>query len=299
MKILIGSVLIKQEMYWSHMKKVITIVTRNILLAGCLLTLVNSRAIAAQVMDSLVPEQNGVNLVGAVIGKVPEYWGSSASATGLAPMFRKQLSGEQYLQFMGAELTYNMLDHSHWRVGPSIGVRFGRDEVSDAAVRQMTPIKSTGEVGMFVGYTDQLSEDVRHRWGFNLAMATATSDVYSGMNGSASVHWLKPLLPWFTASASAGLGFGSSGFQSTYFGVNAHDSILFPSLAGRTYKPDGGVTDVRMLVGGLVHFSESWHLVTGVRWQKLLGSAADSPLVRDRGNETQWIFGAGLVYMWR
>jgi len=132
-------------------------------------------------------------------------------------------------------------------------VRFGRNEVTDEVVRQMQPIGSTGEVGVFVAYTDLLSADPRHRWGVNLSLAGTTSGVYSGINGTASAHWLKPLMPWLTASASASVGFGSTGFQSTYFGVSAADSGLFEGLAGQGYEPGGGLTDVRLLLGGLVH----------------------------------------------
>ncbi|MBP9906995.1 MAG: MipA/OmpV family protein [Rhodoferax sp.] len=107
------------------------------------------------------------------------------------------------------------------------------------------------------------------------------------------------MLPWLTASASAGVGFGTAGFQSTYFGVSSEDSHLFPSLAGRSYEPGGGLTDIRLLLGGLVHLSQSWHVVVGARWQRLVGGAADSPLVRVRGNATQWMLGSGLVYTWR
>ena len=261
--------------------------------------LLGSQAFASNSMESLVQVPDGINLVGGVIGRVPEFWGANHNANGLAPMLRKQLDGDRYLQLLGTELTYNMLDHPHWRAGPSLGVRLGRDDVTDTVVRRMQPIDGTGEVGVFVSYTDPLGTDPRHRWGFNLAVAGAPSNVYSGIYGSASVHWLKPVLPWLTASASAGVGFGTAGFQSTYFGVSSEDSHLFPRLAGRSYEPGGGLTDVRLLLGGLVHLSQSWHLVVGARWQRLVSGAADSPLVRERGNATQWMLGSGLVYTWR
>jgi outer membrane scaffolding protein for murein synthesis (MipA/OmpV family) len=37
----------------------------------------------------------------------------------------------------------------------------------------------------------------------------------------------------------------------------------------------------------------------GARAQRLLGDAAASPIVRQRGNATQWVAGAGVVYLWR
>lgn len=56
---------------------------------------------------------------------------------------------------------------------------------------------------------------------------------------------------------------------------------------------------MRAVVGAMVHLSLDWHVLAGVRWQRLLGDVSDSPIVRQRGDATQWIAGAGLVYMWR
>lgn len=249
--------------------------------------------------EPIAQVEDGVHLAGAVIGRVPEFWGSRDNATGLAPMARLQLGGERFVQWLGTEVTFNVLDDPHWRAGPSLGVRFGRREVSDAVVRAMQPVATTGEIGAFVGYTEPLGGDPRHRWGFNLALARATGSVYDGLYGSASAYWLKPLAPWFTFNASGGVGFGSGGFHRAYFGVTPADAVLFDGLDPSGYRPGGGVTDVRAMVGGMVHLSLNWHLLAGVRAQRLLGDAADSPIVRQRGRATQWVAGAGVVYLWR
>lgn len=259
-------------------------------------------ATAGQATTSLEPIaqiEEGVNFVGAVVGRVPEFWGSRDNATGIAPMARRQLGGERFVQWLGTEVSFNLLDHKRWRAGPSLGVRLGRREVSDPVVRALRPISSTGELGAFVGYTEQVGNDPRHRWGLNLAMAGATGDVYNGLYGSASAHWLKPVAPWLTLSATAGVGFAGRSFQRAYFGVSASDSGLFPGLDAGGYVPGAGLTDVRVVAGAMVHLSLNWHVVAGVRWQRLLEDVAASPIVRQRGDATQWIAGAGLVYMWR
>jgi outer membrane protein len=264
--------------------------------------LLSATATAAQAATSLEPIaqiEDGVNFVGAVAGRVPEFWGSRDSATGIAPMARWQLGGERFVQWLGTEVTINLLDHPRWRAGPSLGVRLGRREVSDPVVRAMRPVASTGELGAFLGYTEPLGSDPRHRWGFNVALAGATGSVYSGLYGVASAHWLKPIAPWLTLSATAGLGFAGRGFQRAYFGVDAADAALFPGLAAGGYRPGSGLTDVRAVAGAMVHLSLNWHVLAGVRWQRLLSDVADSPIVRQRGDATQWIAGAGVVYMWR
>lgn len=276
--------------FWEGMKR-----------AACTM-LLSGLVTAAKATTSFEPisqVEEGVNFVGTVVGRVPEFWGGRDYATGVAPMARLQLHGERYMQWLGTELSVNLLNHPRWRAGTSLGVRLGRREVSDPVIRTLRPVPSTGELGAFVGYNEQLGDDPRHRWGLNLAVAGATGDVYHGLYGSASVHWLKPVAPWLTFSTTVGVGFSGRSFQRAYFGVDAADSGLFSGLESADYRPGAGLTDLRAVVGAMVHLSLNWHVVAGVRWQRLLNGVAASPIVRQRGDGTQWIAGAGLVYMWR
>jgi len=45
-------------------------------------------------------------------------------------------------------------------------------------------------------------------------------------------------------------------------------------------------------------FSENWHLSGGVVYTRLLGDAADSPVVDDRGSKDQIFAGLGIAYAW-
>lgn len=257
---------------------------------------------SAQASNSFEPiarAEEGVNLAGVMLGTVPEFWGSSDSAMGIAPMARLQLGGERYVQWLGAELTVNLLNHRHWRAGPSLGVRFGRREVNDPVVRAMQPVASTGEIGAFVAYTEPLGDDPRHRWGFNAAVTGATGSVYGGLHGLVSGYWMRPLTPWFTLNLGGGLGVSGSGFQRAYFGVTPTDAPLFVGVKPGGSRPDAGLTDVRALAGGMLHLSRNWLALVGVRLQRLIGGIADSPIVLQRGDTTRWVAGAGVVYLWR
>ena len=48
----------------------------------------------------------------------------------------------------------------------------------------------------------------------------------------------------------------------------------------------------------IVSLSQNWHLAGGVIYSRLVGDAADSPVVKDRGSENQFFAGAGVVYAW-
>lgn len=266
---------------------------------GLALAVAASAAPAASSLEPIVQIEDGVNVAGAVIGRVPEFWGSRDNATGIAPMARWQIGGERFVQWLGTEATINVLDHPRWRAGPSLGVRIGRREVSDPVVGAMRPVANTAELGGFVAYTEPLGNDPRHRWGVNVALAGATGSVYSGLYGTASVHWMKPVAPWLTLSTNGGVGLAGRGFQRAYFGVEPAEAALFAGLDPAGYQPRSGLTDVRAVAGAMVHLSLNWHVLAGLRWQRLLSDVAASPIVRQRGNATQWIAGAGVLYLWR
>ena len=48
-----------------------------------------------------------------------------------------------------------------------------------------------------------------------------------------------------------------------------------------------------------MHLSPNWHLGAGLRYQELQGDAKDSPIVDERGDSTQMIYGLGLGYVWQ
>lgn len=59
------------------------------------------------------------------------------------------------------------------------------------------------------------------------------------------------------------------------------------------FRPEGGLTSIRIPVSLTSQFNQHWsHTVAG-RYERLLNDAADSPIVRTRGNENQWTVGGG------
>ena len=74
--------------------------------------------------------------------------------------------------------------------------------------------------------------------------------------------------------------------------VIRHAAGFQPFSAGAGFK------DVRLSPLLVAHFSRNWHLGTGIMIKQLVGDAADSPVVDDRGSATQILVGASLLYSW-
>lgn len=94
--------------------------------------------------------------------------------------------------------------------------------------------------------------------------------------------------------ARLGTTFASDDYMQTYFGVTPAQSRN--SKAGLpAYTPDAGIKDVFFEVGGTMDLSERWLLKAGGRYGRLLGDAADSPVVETE-NQFSGVLGLGYRF---
>ena len=92
-----------------------------------------------------------------------------------------------------------------------------------------------------------------------------------------------------------GISTADTNYMDTYFGVSEKDS---DRTELPVFKADNGIRDVRVIPSVVVHFSPQWHAGIGVRYSRLLNDAEASPIVDDRGDPNQWIYGLALAYAW-
>ena len=90
------------------------------------------------------------------------------------------------------------------------------------------------------------------------------------------------------------VNWGSQDYSKTYFGVTAAEA----AAAGSTltaYSPDAGINSVGLELKANYAFSErtTFHLRAG--WDRFIGDAADSPIVK-AGSADQFTIGAGVSY---
>ena len=83
--------------------------------------------------------------------------------------------------------------------------------------------------------------------------------------------------------------------MSTFFGVRSRDSAQSGLAA---FDADAGFRDVRLTLGVVVPITEHWLVGAGVMFMRLVGDAADSPIVDDAGSPNQISGGLGAAYAW-
>lgn len=238
-----------------------------------------------------------INLIGVAVASVPDYWGSSKNEGAFGPYGRYQFQGtERYVEVLGPQVKLNLLNDKNWRLGPILRYRSARDkDVDDNVVRRMDKVDSVVEGGAFVGYKMPLSSTPLHQITFN-------ADVEGGSNGTEAhlgMMYMQPFSKTIIGNIGLGMSYGNSKFMDNYFGVtSAHDLALYPTLGGRAYNPSSGVAGWNIPFGVSAFVSEKWIVSGGGRYEKLVGDASDSPVVK-RGDSSQWMFGLGVAYLFQ
>ena len=181
----------------------------------------------------------------------------------------------------------NMGGGNSLKFGPLVSINFGRDESDSVDLRGMGNVSTSFELGGFVSYT--LANTTRFR-------VRARQDVAGGHNGftvqlDAAQTFVKD--GRFALSGFVSSMFASVNYMKSFFGVNglqaARSGLPF-------YHPGSGFKDVTIGTNGSYAFNAQWSVVANASYERLLGDAANSPLVAIRGDANQFSISSFLVY---
>lgn len=89
-------------------------------------------------------------------------------------------------------------------------------------------------------------------------------------------------------------GWGSKNYMDTYFGITASEAAASP-LYDSSYKADAGFNTVGLAGSATYDLNERWKLHALAGWDRLIGDAGDSPIVKE-GSQNQFYAGTGLTY---
>lgn len=234
------------------------------------------------------------NFVGAGIGFAPEYLGSRHATFGVAPGGRVSLGGERFVALTGPYAELNLLDHRILQAGPVLNYRFGRSDAEDRAVRALGDLDPLLEAGGRVGvqYLGLGSIPFRLRAGVTV-MGDVTGQ-YGGVSVIPSGSLWVPLSREVFIGAGALARFAPASHNRYYFGVTSAGAAASGLPA---YAPKGGATTFTAWPAVVWRINERWALGGGLAYTRILGDAADSPIVQ-RGSRDQFIGGIGLAYTW-
>lgn len=213
----------------------------------------------------------------------------------------------QYLPFVMAKLAYrdfyieatgprakiNLIPGGRVEAGPLVAYDGGRDDdVENRRVRRLPGVNSTMEVGGFaqLNFAQMLMAEDSLSFGVEFAQAVESHEGYTiNLQTSYGIQ----LLP-FIVSFDLGAQYADKDYAEAYFGV---DSVGSAATGLPVYSASAGATALEAGLNLQFGFSPNWGIMSRVSYGRLIGDAADSPIVKQEGSANQ--FSAGLAVMYR
>lgn len=194
---------------------------------------------------------------------------------------------------VGTEFEFEAADESfgaplihsgNFAFGPSLGF-IGKRSAADVGAN-LPSVGLSIEAGAFAQIS--LTRDVRLR-----AAARKGLSGHRGIVGEISADYIARDGDDWLFSIGPRVTLGDGKYQRAYFGVS-------PSAAATSglaaFDIDGGVHAVGMSAGYLRQLSTHWGFAAYARYDRLVGDAARSPIVRHSGSRSQPSVGVALSY---
>ncbi|MFB9225228.1 MipA/OmpV family protein [Paracoccus cavernae] len=155
---------------------------------------------------------------------------------------------------------------------PSFNYVGRRDPNDHDALEGMENISAAGEVGVRLGYDLGPSTSyVTLRKGFG---------GHHGLRGELGTKYDFRANDRLTFTGRANANYGNDDFAETYFGVTDAEAATSRYAA---YRPDGGFHSVAVSLEARYAMTDTLAVLGEIEYERLIGDAADSPLVEDKG----------------
>ncbi|HEY1879877.1 MAG TPA: MipA/OmpV family protein [Caulobacteraceae bacterium] len=179
----------------------------------------------------------------------------------------------------------DLISSRYFDFGPVLNIRRGRDDTG-----RLTGFQKIGwaaEPGVFVNLwaSKWLRARVQVRQGIF---------GHHGAVGDAGIDYIHTGHKW-DFSIGPRIGFGDARYMETYFGVTPAEALASPFLT-KPYAPGAGVRYGGVGVACAYHFTNRIRTTVGVGYHRLVGVAADSPVVAIAGSRDQFSAGIGVSY---
>jgi outer membrane scaffolding protein for murein synthesis (MipA/OmpV family) len=218
--------------------------------------------------------------IGVISGVTPEYEGSDDYEFGIGPNIAG--SWRDILFFKGKTFGANLIREKNLKAGPILSWSGGRDEDDNDKLEGLGDVDGSIEAGGFVSYR---KKPLRFK-------LEARHDVNSGHEGGLVELSGGTTLPFTKPRVFVALGttWASDDYMESFFGVDSKQSA---ESGLKKYKAESGIKDINLSVTAGYSITNRWRLGGKVEYKRLLGDAADSPIVEDKN---QFLAGIGISY---
>jgi outer membrane protein len=217
----------------------------------------------------------------------PDFEGATRSIFSPVPIFSIHRAGSPdrfHSPRDGASIA--LVDFGGFRAGPVGKLKSARSASSYSELNGLGDVKLAIEIGGFVEYfpVDWFRTRAEVRRGFG---------GHDGVVADFSADAIVPVLERFTLSAGPRFTLADTRATAPYFSIDAGQATASGLPA---FDAKGGSHSVGAGAQARYQFNPQWEVHTYIEYDRLLGSAAASPLVSLRGSPNQTSIGLGTSY---
>ena len=226
--------------------------------------------------------------IGANLSGQPAFEGIKTDKFGAIPIFSLGPAGGSSEKFRGPldSASIALFDYQGFSAGPAANSTSSRKAARFSELNGLDDVKTTYEIGGFVQY-------------FPADWFRLRSEILRGFGGQTGVtaHFsadvLVPVSQHLTFSGGPRYTLESTAATAPYFSV---DAVQSAASGLPVFDAKGGSHSAGAGAQIRYQFDPKWEAHAYVEYDRLLGDAASSPLVAERGSPNQFSFGIGASY---
>ena len=264
------------------------------LTAAAFLSLTMGCADAADISDNSgfsykdTPADYWVITLGGYAGARPQYPGSDGLTFDFRPVIDIHRAGaREWLALPNDAFSLTLYQTPNFRIGAAADYLQNRNQSDDrSALRGLHDIDYTVELGGFAEY-------------YPLPFLRTRVELLQGVSGAEGfaanlmADYIYTPDPSWMFTVGPRLQFVNTQYESTFFSITAAEA----AIANLTpYHAAGGIHSAGVDATARYYVNDRLSLRAYFEWDRLVGDAADSPLVKQRGSEDQLQFGIGAAY---
>jgi outer membrane protein len=217
----------------------------------------------------------------------PSYEGAGSSKLGPKPIISIRRAGTPArFKSMRDNASFALIDVGGFRAGPVGTYKTSRKASDHSELRGLKDVDFAVELGGFAEYYAfdwlRLRSELRRGFGG-----------HEGIVADFSADVIVPINERMTFAAGPRYTATNAKYAESYFSVSAIEALV---SGLPVYDAKGGSSSVGAGAQLRYKLDPQWEVRGYVEYDKLLGSVADSPLVKFRGSTNQVTYGVGVAY---
>lgn len=244
--------------------------------------------VAAQ--ESEGDDKNNFIVLGAA--SLPEFEGASSHQWvpfGVADLNFRGVN----LEIRGLQGTLDVLGRGgSLKLGPAFSLSTPREDVIPG-LPTFGDVDFAVEVGGFIGFEMPFGGAAEGTLSGQVSVRQDVTGAHDGLLVTPEIEYFFALNRMFRVGLAANATWASGDYMSSYFSIT-------PAQREQSgldlFDAGSGIKDVGVEAFSIFSFSEQWGIFSRISYNRLLGDAADSPIVQTYGDRNQLFYGAGVFF---